>query len=54
VRRAWFGGLKWKDVFCKGNAAGMAGGQADFRTQLVSGHDGRNTTPRRNFVWNGG
>ncbi|NQV10790.1 MAG: iron uptake porin [Cyanobacteria bacterium] len=51
--QSWFAGLQWKDVFAKGNAAGMAVGQATYATQLSSGSiDGLNTTPDDgNFVW---
>jgi len=51
--QSWFAGLQWKDVFAKGNEAGMAVGQATFATQLSQGSiDGQNTTPNDgNFVW---
>jgi len=51
--QSWFAGLQWKDVFAKGNDAGMAVGQATFATQLSQGSDGgQNTTPNDgNFVW---
>jgi hypothetical protein len=51
--QSWFVGLEWKDLFAKGNAAGMAVGQPVFATQLKSGTtSGLNTTPDDgNYVW---
>ena len=51
--QSWFVGLEWKDLFAKGNAAGMAVGQPVFATQLKSGTTaGLNTSPDDgNYVW---
>jgi hypothetical protein len=51
--QSWFAGLQWKDVFGKGNAAGMAVGQGTFATQLSSGtnKDASTTPDDGNYVW---
>jgi len=47
---SWYTGLQWDDAFIKGNAAGMAVGQAPFVTQLGSAAFG---TPRANLAAQG-
>ncbi len=45
--QSWSVGLQWEDAFLKGNALGMAVGQAPFATSLQGGavpNDG-------NYVW---
>ena len=51
--QSWFAGLQWRDVFAKGNAAGMAVGQGTFATQLSSGTNKNfsNTPDDGNYVW---
>jgi len=49
VSQSWYVGLQWTDVFIKGNAAGMAVGQATFLTSwgdddLIDPNDG-------NYAW---
>jgi hypothetical protein len=45
--QSWMVGLQWKDVFVKGNQAGMAVGQAPFTTDTFSG----DTPNDGNYVW---
>ena len=45
--QSWMVGLQWKDVFVKGNSAGMAVGQAPFTTSTFSG----DTPNDGNYVW---
>ena len=45
--QSWSVGLQWQDAFFKGNAAGMAVGQATFATSL----QGADTPRDGNYVW---
>jgi len=47
---SWYTGLQWDDAFIKGNALGMAVGQAPFVTQLGSAAA---NTPRANLAAQG-
>ena len=45
--QSWSVGLQWQDAFIKGNAAGMAVGQATFATSLYGGQ----TPDDGNLIW---
>jgi len=47
--QSWYVGLQWSDVFIKGNAAGMAVGQATFFTK--SGDDDILSPNDGNYAW---
>ena len=47
--QSWYVGLQWQDVFVKGNAAGMAVGQAPFLTSCGDYCDGDPNDA--NYVW---
>ncbi|MCP9917796.1 iron uptake porin [Cyanobium sp. ATX 6F1] len=47
--QSWYVGLQWSDVFIKGNAAGMAVGQATFLTK--SGDDSILSANDGNYAW---
>jgi carbohydrate-selective porin OprB len=47
ISQSWSVGLQWDDAFLKGNALGMAVGQAPFATSLKGG----DTPNDGNYVW---
>jgi len=48
VSQSWYVGLQWTDVFIKGNAAGMAVGQATFVTDTGDNDFDANDS---NYAW---